>query len=315
MSAWIGFTVLAALMQAVRTAGQKQLTSSVSPMSSTLIRYVFGLPFAVLYLLYVTQVHVGTGIEAGSTEQSATIGTATVISGAGVAENSRFVVYASLAAVAQILATFLLIKVFSFRNFTVGTSFAKTEAVQAALFGTLLFSTTLSFTGWLAVAIGFLGIFIVSMPGSGQRWAPQTILLGTLSGSCFALTSLWLREASLSLQAPVLQSAAVTLVFMVSIQSVLCVIYTAAREPEQFAAIATRLPLAGFVGLTSALGSVGWFTAMTYQNPAIVKSLGQIEFIFTLLLTTLFFKESVTMRELLGVVAIVVSVILIVSSY
>ncbi len=91
----------------------------------------------------------------------------------------------------------------------------------------------------------------------------------------------------------------------------MCLSYTCVRERSQFAAIGQRLGLAGFVGLTSALGSVGWFTAMTYQNPALVKSLGQIEFIFTLLLTTLFFKERITARELLGVAAIVCSVILI----
>jgi len=83
------------------------------------------------------------------------------------------------------------------------------------------------------------------------------------------------------------------------------------KEKDQFAAIHKRSRLAWFVGLTSALGSIGWFTAMTYQNPALVKSLGQIEFIFTALLTTLFFKERITAREMIGVVAIIASVILI----
>lgn len=295
MSSWIAFTVLAALMQAVRTAGQKQLTSSVSPMSSTLIRYVFGLPFAAVYLYYVSNL-----------DESARLTSAVF--------NNRFLTFATLAALAQILATFLLIKVFSFRNFTVGTSFAKTEAIQAAVLGTVLFSSTLSALGWLAVAVGFLGIFIVSIPSREGRWEPQNIVLGTVSGTAFALTSLWLREASLSLQLPVLQSAAITLVFMVSLQSVVCVLYTTLKEPTQFKAIARRLKLSWFVGATSAAGSIGWFTAMTWQNPALVKSLGQIEFIFTLLITTLFFKERVTMREMIGVLAIVVSVILILQS-
>lgn len=283
---------MAALMQAVRTAGQKQLSSSVSPMSSTLIRYVFGLPFAIIYLIFLT------GSELADVLEHAV-------------DNTRFILFSLAAALAQIIATYLLIKVFSFRNFTVGTSLAKTEAVQAAVFGTIMFGIPLSLQGWLAVAIGFLGIFIVSMPASNQRWESRTVILGTLSGTAFALTSLWIREASLSLGLPVLPSAAMTLVFMVTVQSIMCLSYTFVRERLQFAAIAQRLWLSGFVGLTSALGSVGWFTAMTYQNPALVKSLGQIEFIFTLLLTTLFFKERITARELLGVAAIVGSVILI----
>lgn len=292
VSPWIAFTILAALMQAVRTAGQKQLTSSVSPMSSTLIRYVFGLPFAFAYLIYIVR---------GDLPDIAS----------KALFNPEFLRFALAAAVAQIVATVLLVRLFSFRNFTVGTSLAKTEAVQAAAFGTVLFDMPLTSIGWLAVAIGFIGIYIVSMPIGNQRWEPRTVLLGILSGSAFALTSLWVREASLSLEQPPLTSAAMTLVFLVSVQSLLCVSYTLLREPAQFTAIGKRAGLASFVGLTSALGSVGWFTAMTYQNPALVKSLGQIEFIFTLLLTTLFFKERVTARELLGVAAIVCSVILI----
>lgn len=295
MSTWIAFTILAALMQAVRTAGQKQLTSSVTPMSTTLIRYVFGLPFAVLYLWYVSDAHAPELLHTA-------IG------------NSRFVLFATTAGVLQIIATFLLVKVFSFRNFTVGTSFAKTEAVQAAVFGAALFGTQLSALGWLAVAIGFLGIFIVSIPAKSTRWEPNNILLGTLSGTAFALTSLCIREASLSLHLPLISSAAVTLVFMVSLQSVLCIAYSALREPGQFAAIQKRMGLAFFVGITSAIGSIGWFTAMTFENPALVKSLGQIEFIFTLLITTLFFKERVNTRELVGVAAIIASVILILQS-
>lgn len=280
-------------MQAVRTAGQKQLANSVSAMSSTLIRYVFGLPFAVIYLFYVCN------------EQTA------ILFPKALGE-SRFVLYASVAGIAQIAATFLLIKAFSYRNFTVGTSFAKTEAVQTAVLGMLVFGSSLSATGWVAVALGFLGVFIVSMPSASQKWDPPAVLFGTLSGTAFSVTSLCLREASLSLQLPVLQSAAITLVYMVILQSCVCVVYTWIREPGQFAAIGQRLPLSVFVGATSAAGSVGWFTAMTYQNPALVKSLGQVEFIFTLCLTTFFFKEKVTLRELIGVGAIVGSVVLIV---
>lgn len=291
MSAWVAFTFLAALMQAVRTAGQKQLSSSISPMSSTLVRYVFGLPFAIVYLVFIA-----------SDEALPLIGHAL--------GNPRFLLFAVAASVAQIVATLLLVKLFSFRNFTVGTSFAKTEAIQAAVFGTLFFHGSLALIGWLAVLLGFLGIFIVSMPTGTARWDPRNVTLGLLSGSAFALTSLWLREASLSLEVSVLHSAATTLVLMVTLQSVICLIYTAVREADQFVLIGNRSGLALFVGLTSALGSVGWFTAMTYEDPALVKSLGQVEFVFTLLLTTLFFHEKISAREGLGVLAIIASVVL-----
>ncbi|MEE9320376.1 MAG: DMT family transporter [Granulosicoccus sp.] len=291
MSGWVAFTLLAALMQAVRTAGQKKLSSDISPMGSTFVRYAFGLPFVAVYLLYIagehSQAHIALAVQ-----------------------NPRFLLFATLASIGQIIATFLLVKVFSFRNFAVGTSLAKTEAVQAAVLATVFFASPLSAMGWLAVLIGFVGIFILSKPGYNQTWNIQSVSWGLLSGTAFALTSLWLREASLSLNTGVLTSAAVTLFIMVCFQTVLCVVYLYALERDQFSGIRKQLRLASFVGLTSALGSVGWFTAMTWENPALVKSLGQIEIVFTLLLTTMLFGERVTVREYAGVLIIIASVLL-----
>lgn len=291
MSSWIAFSIFAALMQSVRTAGQKQLTSSLTPMSVTLVRYLFGLPFVIAYLLVLF------GKESGHEIVLAV-------------SNARFVIFAVLASVAQIVATVLLVKVFSFRNFAVGTSFAKTEAVQTAVFGLALFGTALTAMGWLAVLVGLIGILIVSMPKASAPWELKNVVLGTLSGTAFSFTSLWLREASLSLGIDALHSASMTLFFMVSVQTLMCFAYTAIKESQQLRLILARTRLGMFVGLTSALGSIGWFSAMTLENPALVKSVGQIEFVFTLLITTLFFKEKITLREYVGMTFIVVSVII-----
>ncbi|MBX2835312.1 MAG: DMT family transporter [Gammaproteobacteria bacterium] len=290
MSSWIAFTILAAFMQSIRTAGQKELSSNLTPMSATLVRYLYGLPLVASYLVLLLGEH--TWLEVSQ-----------------AINNSRFVVYATLAGISQIVATVLLVKVFSFRNFAVGTSFAKTEAVQTAVFGLVFFSAALSVAGWLAVFIGFLGIAVVSFPATSQAWDWRNIVIGTASGTAFAFTSLWLREASLSLNTDGLHSAALTLFFMVVLQTLICLTYSVLKEPGEIKKISKRRLLATFVGATSALGSIGWFTAMTLQNAALVKSLGQIEFIFTLLITTFFFKEKISPREFLGMVLIVISVI------
>ncbi len=291
MSAWIAFSIFAALMQSVRTAGQKQLTSSLTPMTVTLVRYLFGLPFVIIYLLIL-------------------FGQQSVPELFNAVSNTRFVVFAVLAGVAQIVATILLVKVFSFRNFAVGTSFAKTEALQTAVFGLVFFGTALSASGWLAVFVGFIGILIVSVPKSKQPWELTNVVLGTLSGTAFSFTAVWLREASLSLSLPATHSAAMTLFCMVFVQTLICLVYSAIKEAGQVRLMFKRTSLATFVGLTSALGSIGWFTAMTLENPALVKSVGQVEFIFTLLITTLFFKEKITLREYIGMTFIVVSVLI-----
>ncbi len=291
INSWIAFTIFAAFMQAIRTAGQKQLSASITPLSATLVRYLYGLPFVILYLLYLLGERLSTEVLTAFT-------------------NERFLFFAFLAGVAQIVATVLLVKVFSFRNFAVGTSFVKTEALQTAVFALVFFGAALSVTGWIAVFVGFVGIAVISVPTVAQEWEWRSVFIGLLSGAAFSFTSLWLREASLSLDLPALHSAAMTLLFMVVLQTAICLVYSVLRESGQLTQIVSRSRLALFVGLTSALGSIGWFTAMTLQNPALVKSLGQIEFIFAFLITTQFFREKITRRELIGMLLIVLSVII-----
>jgi drug/metabolite transporter (DMT)-like permease len=292
METWIIYTLLAASMQAIRTAGQKKLAQHISPMAATLVRYLFGFPVAFAYLLFV-------------------IPDNTLAAFATSLSKASFIIYASLASVAQILATFWLVKVLSLRNFAVGTSFSKTEALQTAIFGMIFFGTLLSFQAWLAVFLGATGIGLLSLSGKTLQFDRASAVYGILSGVGFAFTALWLREASLSLALPFVASAAITLFYMVSIQTLICVLYIAAREPRQLRILRVHIPLATFVGVTSAIGSIGWYTAMTYENAALVRTFGQVELVFTLLITYFFFGERISKTEYLGIAAILSSVLII----
>jgi drug/metabolite transporter (DMT)-like permease len=292
MEIWIAYTLLAAFMQSIRTAGQKRLSQYLSPMATTLVRYLYGVPFVVCYLVIVAQ----------DTTPAVILHTL---------NSWRFLVFASLASVAQVLATVWLVKIFSFRNFAVATIFAKTEAIQTAILGTLIFGASLSVVGWIAVLLGAVGIVFLSLTNDSQSMALKSVGFGMLSGLAFAFTALWLREASLSLSLSFsfVVSAAITLAYMVMLQTALCLGYVFIKEREQFKVMMKHFPLALFVGATSAVGSMGWYTAMTYENAALVKSLGQIELVFSLLISYLFFKEKTSSRELLGMAAIVASVL------
>ena len=50
---WVPIAILAALMQAIRTAAQKTLNARFSTWMTTYVRSLFGLPFSVVYLLLV----------------------------------------------------------------------------------------------------------------------------------------------------------------------------------------------------------------------------------------------------------------------
>jgi len=295
---WITLTLFAALMQSVRTAGQKELATQVSAVASTHVRYLFGLPFALIYLYVVLQSHADVQWHL----------------------SARFYIYATAAAVAQILATACLVSVLAKRNFAVGTAFAKTEALITAVLAALLFAEYLSWIAWITVLLGIVGVLLLNKSlvlgdlFRGGMSLTSATTIGIASGVFFSFTSLFLRQASLSLQVSAILSASITLAYMVCIQTLISGVWVWIEDKRQFKVLANTKRLCTFVGITSVLGSIGWFTAMTMQFPALVKALGQIEFIFALVLTGRVFKEQNTRRELLGMLLIVASVVLLMLS-
>ena len=66
------------------------------------------------------------------------------------------------------------------------------------------------------------------------------------------------------------------------------------------------------VSVCSFLASLGWFTAMSMQSVAIVKTLGQIEILFSLLISVYFFKEKLAKTEHIGLFLVVIAAILVI---
>lgn len=291
METWIIFTLLAVIMQSIRTAAQKQLANTISIQAATLVRFLFGIKFALVYLYIIWLFYGPENFELGS----------------------RFFWSGALAGISQILATVCLIKALTLKNFAVGTALAKTEAILTAVLGTLFFSAVLSALGYLSVFVGVAGVLIAG------NWKitlwdlkdNESIRYGVGAGLGLALASLWVRDASLSIDVPRLLSAAAVLVYMVLLQSLICFVWVYAKEREQLKLIMENIGACTFVGFTSVAGSVGWFTAMSLQDAALVRTLGQTEFIASLLITYLYFGEKISTREYLGIILIAVSVIIV----
>ena len=292
-STWIYFTLLAATMQAVRTAGQKQLSGKLNAMATTGVRYIFALPFAWAYLLWMLDFR----------------------DAAVPVFNQTFLYYALIACITQIIGTVCLVAAFRYKNFAVATSLAKTEAIQVAIVGALLFSAPLSSLGWFSVIMGVIGVFCVSkikfhhtvFIGSG---AMAGLLFGLAAGLGLAITTLLIRESSLALHTDLMVSAAITLVFMITVQSFISILYCYFQDKRQLTLMLSHWRLCLFVGITSVLGSIGWFTGASLQTAAYVKALGQVEFFITLALTYRLFKEKITRIEYLGMGFIVLSVVI-----
>lgn len=283
---WIPFTLLAAFMQAWRNAFQKQLSKEVSVAGVTLARFIWASPLAALYVwgLYNWQ-------PVATPEFS--LGFAAFIVGA---------------ALAQILATALMVKLFKLRNYAIGAGLAKSEAILAAVLGVAFFSETLSLIGWLGVMLGACAVFLLS-GASWRQLSWPVLLLGLASGLAFALTSLWVRQASLLLGLPFPHGAAWVLLLVIVLQTCLLCVYLLLRDRATIIALWQRPTLTVAVSVCSCIGSIGWFTAMSLESVALVKTLGQVEVLFMLLISAFVFKEKLQKADHWGLALIVLAAV------
>ncbi|WP_166839411.1 EamA family transporter [Rheinheimera pleomorphica] len=283
---WIPFTLLAAFMQAWRNAFQKQLSKDVSVAGVTLARFLWASPLAAIYLfsLYQWQPVVWPEFSLAFT---------------------GFIIAAALA---QILATALMVKLFKLRNYAIGAGLAKSEAILAAVLGVAFFSESLSLLAWCGVGLGAVAVFLLS-GASWRQLSWPVLLLGLLSGLAFALTSLWVRQASLVLGLPFPHGAAWVLLLVILLQTLILTVYILVSERPTLAALWQRPKLTLAVSVCSCVGSVGWFTAMSLESVALVKTLGQIEVLFMLLISALVFKERLQRADHWGLLLIVLAAI------
>ncbi|MBT6588706.1 MAG: EamA family transporter, partial [Rhodospirillaceae bacterium] len=244
---WIPITFLAAFMQAARTAGQKHLTKDFSAVGASYVRFLWGLPFALVYLWYLHH--------SGGHDLSAVL----------PVMGWTYFVFAALTAISQIAATVLLVFLFSLRNFAIGSTYARTEALLTAIVGAVVFHEALAGAGWVAVAMGALGVIMISLARTGvagetfvRRLFQPAAGVGLLAGLGFAGASLFLRQASLSLGlSDWLYSAALTLALVLIIQTAIMTGYVLFRARDQIAAMGPNWRGCLFVGITSVIGSAG----------------------------------------------------------
>ena len=296
MELWIPITIAAAFLQNVRSALQRHLKGRLGTTGATFVRFGYGFPFASAY---VAVLHLGFGH-------------------ALPVASIPFALTAMAGGLAQIFATFLLVHLFSYRNFAVGTAYSKTEPVQAAIFGLVLLGETVTASAVLAIAIGVAGVIVISIARQPLSWRAvsaslvgRPALIGLASAALFGASAACYRAASLSLGGPdFLMKAAFTLGFVTVFQTAAMALYMRKHEPEQLAASLAHWRIAVWVGLVGVTASAGWFTAMTLQKVAYVRMLAQIELVFTFAASVLIFREAINRKEIIGCVLIVGSIVL-----
>ena len=295
MEPWIPITLAAAFLQNLRSALQKHLKGTLSTSGATFSRFAYAAPLAILYAVLLS-----------------------TLGGLVVPEpNAAFLGYMVVGGIGQILATALLVYLFSFRNFAVGTTFSKTETIQTAIFGLLILGDHLTLSALIAILISLAGVFAISsaraprgLGGLFSSLTDRTALIGIASGACFGISAVSYRAASLSLGGEgFLMQAAFTLAAVTTFQTLLMAIYMRWREPGQITAVLRSWRVSSLVGLAGMLASAGWFTAMTIQNAAYVRALGQVELIFTFAASYFVFGERSNRLELIGIALVTLGIL------
>jgi drug/metabolite transporter (DMT)-like permease len=292
---WVPISIAAAILQNVRSSLQKHLKGRLSTAGATYVRFLFAVPFVMLYLLALTK---GVGYDLPS-------------------PSLTFLTYAAIGGLAQILGTVFLIHSFSFGNFVVGTTYSKTETIQAAAFGILVLSDPITIWALAAILVSLVGVMMLAV--ANQEGGLRTVIrsmfhkaagLGIACGACYGIASVCYRAASLSLQSDFVISAALTLGTVLVLQTIAMTLFLSIKEPGQLTAVARAWKVSSLVGLSGMAASGCWLTAMTIQNAAHVRALGQVELFFAFLTSTVVFREKVQGSEALGVALVVGGIII-----
>lgn len=296
MELWIPITLVAAFLQNLRSAMQKHLKGVMGTTGATFVRFGFGVPFA---LAFVLGLHLVAGYRLPQ-------------------PNGTFFAWMALGGVTQIAGTFLLVYLFSFRNFAVGTAYSRTEPAQAALFGLVFLGERVTAGTLAAIAVSVMGVMLISVARVPLTWralflstVSRTALIGLASGTLFGISAVAYRAASISLGGPnFMMQAAVTLAFVILFQTSLMGIWMLWRDRAEIGRIGRAWRPSLVVGAAGACASFGWFMAMTLEQAAVVKALAQVEMIFTFASSVYFFRETINLKETFGCILIVMGILL-----
>ena len=279
---WILFTLGAIVMQTVRNALQSKLSGAVNTSGVTLSRFILAPPIALVYLIIL---------------YSSSASQVPEFSGS-------FITVIFCASLLQIAATSLMVILFKQKNFAIGAGLAKSEALVAGVVGMLFFGSYLTPLGWAGILIGAIAVFVLSSGNRLHGISVKTMVIGLACGTCFALTSLLVREASHMLNVQHTVAAAWVLLWVLCVQTISLSGYIALTKPFVFRQLTNAKKQVLAISTVSCLGSICWFTAMALQHVALVKTLGQLEVLLTLILSHYWLKNAVTKREIAGLLLI-----------
>ena len=282
---WVIFTILAAFFQNLRTSLQKRLNKNLSLVASAYVRFAFALPFAFIIFfinfrsLDIVQI---------------------------ILDQNNFIYYTFLGAIFQVIFTLLLLYLFKFSNFVVGTSLSKTEVIQIAIFEYIILKDKLNLFGIIGIIVATIGVIVITIKDVKlffRNFFSKVTLIGLTTGLILGLSVVYFRAAALSLEnfSSNFDKAIATLFFGLFIQTAVVTTYLLIFEKSEFKKFYQNKVEICFTGLAGFLATLSWFFAFTLIQASFVRAVGQIEILFSYMSSKYLFKEKITFIEIMGI--------------
>ncbi len=268
---WWIFAIASALCQVGRNATMKKLGHSLDEYINVWGRFFFLLPFA-LAASYLK----------------------------GLPEVGRdYWIYSFLAGLMQVFSTLLLSKSFKYGAISVTVAIWKLQVIFLAICGVIFLDENVNFWGGLGIIISFLGIYLLNIRQARVSLLEPLLLLIRDKGMRYALLAALTLTPTILLFKKTAQlgdpffSTLTNYIFA----SAICfpiVIYQSAKHlyllPRYFVYF---LSLGFFAAFATIFGSFGYIKSVA----AYVEAVKQIEIPMTLIVGSLFFKETQWVKE------------------
>ena len=298
---WIIAAIFAAACQTARSAFQKNMITRLGDYGAAYIRFCYALPFtSIIWFVWVN------------------------IPGNSIPTLSFYsIILCFLGSIFQILFTYVLMKVFSHKSFAAGIAFSKTEVILIAFLEVIILNVFFSFPLMIGITLGVLSVLFLSYARKAKSIF-ETIklllnsvsslgtLIGLLSGLLLAASVVTFRMSIISIDGPLLDRSLFISFIAIIFQTILVGLYLFLFKKDQLFAVIRFWRPSLPAGLCGTGATFGWFVAFGLTTAAEVRAVGQIELIFSILISIIFFREKIRKTELFGIILLGISILIII---
>jgi drug/metabolite transporter (DMT)-like permease len=276
---WIPITMVATVFQVARNAAQRSIMGGAGPWGATLVRFLFGLPFAAVFALIAVSLTPGLTLH----------------------PSAKFWLACVAGAAFQIGATAAMLTAMHRSTFALGTALQQSGLPFALVFGALVFGDHVGPISWAGGLVATAGLAALSWPRGEVEIRRGAILSGLASGASFALCANCFRQAALALDPGHPPAAAFTTVLVVqAIQTLALTSYLVWRNPDALKAVVAAWRQSLGAGFCGAAASGLWFTAMALSPVGPVRAVGVVEMPIAALAGRRLFKERLTPLQMVA---------------